>query len=212
MRTILNWYQSGGPLMPPLLLVGLAGLAMLVERIVYIVLRSRINARPFMERVLSLVRAGKADEALQLCADHRSALPDLGLVLLRSRSRDEGDLSHVAEAASLSVVPGLTRRLAWLPTIAKVALLLGALGAVVNLHSTLVQTSAATVNISSVFLAGLAFALRPLGAGLLIAIPLVAGHTFLVNEAQHLVGQLEEFSARLVNALIDRPDVRLGHR
>jgi biopolymer transport protein ExbB/TolQ len=50
------------------------------------------------------------------------------------------------------------------------------------------------------------------GAAILTAIPLVVGHAYLMNESQHLVGQLEEFSARLVNALIDRPDVRLGHR
>jgi hypothetical protein len=46
----------------------------------------------------------------------------------------------------------------------------------------------------------------------LSAIPFVAGHAYLVNESQAIIGQLDEFSARLVNALIDRPDVRLGHR
>jgi hypothetical protein len=33
-----------------------------------------------------------------------------------------------------------------------------------------------------------------------------------VSESQKLAAQLDEFSMRLVNALIDRPDVRLGHR
>lgn len=210
MHTILTWYQNGGPFMAPLLLVAVAGLAILLERFSFIVLRSKINARPFIERVISLVRAGKLDEALKLCAEHQSTLPDLGLVILRSRSRDEEDLVNVAQASSLSVIPTIMRRLTWLPTLSKVAIMLGALGAVANLHESL--TGPGTTPADGALAAGIAYAVRPLGAGLATAIPLILGHTFLSNEAQHIVGQLEEFAARLVNALIDRPDVRLGHR
>jgi biopolymer transport protein ExbB len=204
MGTLLKWYQDGGPFIVPLVIVGLAGLLVLAERVSHIVLRSRIHARPFMEEVISLARAGKVDEALKLCTEHQAALPDLGLVILRSRTSDERDLLHVAETATLTVVPSLTRRLAWLPTLATIAVLLGVLGGVSNLHDALLaqQTIAQ----------GLAYALRPVAVGLLTAIPFVAGHAYLMSESQKLVGQLKEFSARLVNALIDRPDVRLGHR
>src|SRR2546430_76980 len=125
MGTILTWYQSGGPFIVPLLLLDVAGLVVLIERFNIIVLRSKINARPFIERVISLVRADKLDEALTLCAEHQSTLPDLGLILLRSGSRDEQDLLNVAEVSSLTAIPDFTRRLAWLPTFAIVAVLLG---------------------------------------------------------------------------------------
>jgi biopolymer transport protein ExbB/TolQ len=212
MRTILIWYQSGGPFMAPLLVVGVAGLTVLLERFTVIVLRSRINARPFIERVISLVRSGKLDEALKLCAEHQSTLPDLGLVILRSRSRDEAALLNVAAASSLSVVPAIMRRLSWLPTLAIVAVLLGVLGAVANLHDTIMRAAVASTSASALSAGGIAYALRPLGGGVLTAIPLVLGYTYLSNEAENIVGLLREFSARLVNALIDRPDVRLGHR
>ena len=198
--------------MVPLLVVAAAGLTVLLERFRFIVLRSRINARPFIERVISLVRAGKLDEALKLCAEHQSTLPDLGLVILRSRIRDEGALLDVAEASSLSVVPAITRRLSWLPTLAVVAVLLGVLGAVANLHEMLTRVAAVAPSGSVFSAAAFAYALRPLGAGVLTAIPLALGYTYLSNEAENIVDLLREFSARLVNALIDRPDVRLGHR
>jgi biopolymer transport protein ExbB len=204
MRTILVWYQSGGPFIVPLLLVGAAGLLLLVERVVAIVIRSKIHARPFMEKVISLVRSGKADEALQLCADHQAALPDLGLVILRSKTKDEADLVSVAESVTMTMIPELTRRLAWLPTLGIVGLLLGLLGAVANLHAGLSDSGMTAQNV--------AYALRPLGVGILTAIPLIAGHAYLVSESQKLAAQLDEFSVRLVNALLDRPDVRLGHR
>jgi biopolymer transport protein ExbB len=208
-ETIVFWYQRGGPFMAALLVVSALGVLVLIERFVQIVLRARTNARPFIERVISLVRADKVDDALKLCAEHESALPDLGLVILRSRVDDESDLRNVASTATLTVMPQLTRRLVWLPVIAKIAVLVGLLGAIANLHEALMVTTAAT---ESRLLSGLAYALRPLGGGLVTAIPLVAGHAYLQHEAEKIIGQLEEFSARLVNALIDRPDVRLGHR
>jgi hypothetical protein len=33
-----------------------------------------------------------------------------------------------------------------------------------------------------------------------------------VSQSEMIIEQVDEFSVRLVNALIDRPDVRLGHR
>lgn len=205
MRTILEWYQTGGPFMVPPLVIGAVGAVLLAERIVYIVVRSKIHARPFIERVITLTRAGKLDEALTLCAAHQSALPDLGLVILRSRGADEADLATISDAAALTVVPTLTRRLAWLPTLATLAVLFGILGAIANLHQALAAGAAPLAD-------GIAYALRPLAGGIAIAIPLVAGHAYLTAEAEALIAHLEEFSARLINALIERPDVRLGHR
>ena len=201
---LLTWIRDGGPFVVPLLLIGAVSLVLLVERTAYIVIRSKIHARPFIERVISLVRAGKQDEALALCADHQAAIPDLGLVVLRSGRTGERDLASVAESATLAIIPDLTRRLAWLPALGVVAVLLALVGSVANLHEALMQSTSVPLAI--------AYALRPLGLGLTAAIPCVAGHAYLMNEARKLTAQLNEFSVRLVNALVDRPDVRLGHR
>jgi len=211
MGTILTWYRTGGPFMLPLLLAGIVGALVLLERIANLLKGSRVHARPFMERVISLVRSGRVDEAIALCASHQSALPDLGLVILRSRSAEEAALRSVAETQSLAVVPGLTRRVAWLPTLAIAAILIGVLGAIVNLHQGLMDAARGGAANAAV-LEAVAYALRPLGAAVVIAIPLQLGHALITHASRRLVEQLEEFAARLVNALVDRPDVRLGHR
>ena len=203
MQTVLVWYERGGPFIVPLVVVGVVGLLILAERIVYIVIRSKIHARPFIEEVVSLVRAGKVDEALKVCADHKAALPDLGLVILRNKDREEDDLVSAAETATLTMVPELTRRLAWLPTLALTSVMLGFVGGIANLHDGLGVAPLPEA---------LAYALRPLGVGVISAIPLLVGHAFAVSEARKLSAQLDEFAVRLVNALVDRPDVRLGHR
>jgi biopolymer transport protein ExbB len=206
MGTILLFFREGGPFIAPLLIAGIAGVAVFAERISFLTRRSGVHARPFIEKIISLVRAGEAENALKLCADHQAALADLGLVILRSREDDERSLLDIAEAATAAQLPLLTRRTHWVSTLAWTTLLVGALGATVNLHDALGAAPDAGRD------SALAFALRPLGAGIATAIPLFLGRAWLQTVTDRLTTQLEEFSARLVNAMLDRPDVRLGHR
>jgi biopolymer transport protein ExbB len=211
MGTMLGWFQEGGPIMLVIALVGLVGTSVLVERVYVIVFRAKNNGRAFIERIIQLVRGGKLDEAIKMCADSSAALPDIGLLILRSRSRDEDDLQNVAAAASLSVVPRLTRRLQYLPTLAAVAILLGVLGSVHGFRDALLRSGGGAdhdVRLS----AGFAAALTPTTFGLAVGILLTLGRGYLVSQAESITEQIREFSARLINALSDRPDVRLGHR
>ncbi|HEY4217524.1 MAG TPA: MotA/TolQ/ExbB proton channel family protein [Gemmatimonadaceae bacterium] len=201
-----------GPVMWLIVLVGVVGILILLERTYVIVLRSKNNGRQFIERVIQLVRGGKVDEAIKECASSNAALPDMGLVILRSRSRDESDLQNVADAAALSLVPRLTRRLQYLPMLALVGALLGVLGTVLGVRDALLATASAGADRAQQLSMGLAGALAPTIVGLVIAIVLIVGRSYLVSQADAITEHIREFSARLINALIDRPDVRLGHR
>jgi biopolymer transport protein ExbB/TolQ len=194
-----------------ILLVGIAGLGVLLERLYVIVLRSKNNGRPFIERVIQLVRGGKIDEAIKACAASTAALPDMGLLILRSRSRDEVDLQNVASAAALHVLPKLTRRIHYLPTFSLVSVLLGFLGTVRGVHDAFLMQAGLLEGPRSIWL-GLAASLTPTAFGVSVAIVLLLGREYLVGQSEFITEQIQEFSARLINALIDRPDVRLGHR
>src|SRR5579871_2742481 len=111
MSTIPGSYGDVGATMLLIALVACAGVGILVERLFVIVLRGRNNGRMFIDQLVQLVRGARIDDAIRLCARSTAAVPDVGLLILRSRSRDETDLQNVANAASLSVVPRLTRRL-----------------------------------------------------------------------------------------------------
>jgi biopolymer transport protein ExbB len=208
MSTTLEWYREGGPIMLLILAVGIAGLAILVERIYVIVIRSKNNGRAFIEQIIQLVRAGKIDEAIKACVATTAALPDMGLLILRSRSRDENDLHNVANTAALAVLPKLTHRLHYLPTLAVVAVLLGVLGTVLGFRATLLASAGSNASVSL----GFARAFTPTAFGLGVAAALTLGRGYLVNQSESITEEVREFSARLINALIDRPDVRLGHR
>jgi len=213
MNGVLEWYRGGSAVAVALLLVGAAGVAVFLERFYHIVLRSRVNGRVFIERAIQLVRGGKLEDAIRHCAQTKAVLPDVGLVILRSRTRDEGDLEHVARAATLSLLPPLRRRLPYLPALALAAALLGLLGALLGAREALLADAGALAGARDVPLAlGLARALEALAAGVVVALPLLLAHAYLAHQARTISEHAEEFAARLINALGERPDVRLGHR
>lgn len=204
MRTTLGWFNEGGPIMLLILLVGAAGVAILIERLYVIVVRSKTNGRAFIERIIGLVRAGKVDEAIKACVASAAAISDIGLLILRSRSRDEADLNNVANTASLTVLPRLTRRLDYLPALSLCAVLLGLLGTVLGVRLALIDGSVPGISVGH--------ALTPTAFGLAVAVGLTLGRVYIVSQSESITEEIREFSARLINALIDRPDVRLGHR
>ena len=209
----IEYFKAGGPVMYFILVVAIAGLAIFFERLYMIVIRSKINGRAFIERVIQLVRGGKVDDAIKLCQQSNAVLPDMGMLILRSRSRDEADLQNVADAAALSVLPRLTRRLHYLPMLANVATLIGLLGTIFGLQQAFASVSnASAAERSRALAAGISVALYATGFGLLTAIPLSLVHAYLVSQAEGIIEQVDEFQVRLINALIDRPDVRIGNR
>jgi biopolymer transport protein ExbB len=211
MQSLLEWFRNGGPIMWPILLIALTGLAVFLERLYVIIFRSRINGPAFIERVMQLVRAQKPDDAMRLCAQSRAPLPDIGLLILRSKSREEGDLQNVADAASLSVIPRLTRRLQYLPVLANVATLIGLFGTIFGLRAAFASVAAASAaQRADKLAAGIAIALNATGFGLATAIPLTLAHSYLASQAEEIIEQVDEFSVRLINALVERPDVRIG--
>lgn len=213
MAQLLEWVRDGGPAALAITAVALAGGAVVAERFFVVIVRAQAHGRPLIEQVIQLARAGRTDDAIKLCARTKSILPDVGLLILRSRSRDETDLRDVAEAAALSMLPQLTRRLPYLPTLAVVALLLGVLGAATGTRRTLMLAAAVEpAERASRLMDGLAASLGQLTVAIVVAVSLLLAHAVLAAQAEVTVARVREFSVRLINAMLDRPDVRLGHR
>lgn len=184
-----------------LLVLGVAGLAGAAARLLASGVRSRDPGDAFLDDVVGLVGAGRVDDAIARCVAVRSPIADVALLVLRSRMRDEADLRGLAEAARASVLPVLGRGNRWLPALAIALVALGAAGAVVGLQHAWSAGRPAHPK-----------ALDPLALGLLLGSMLGVAHGWLATRAARAEARIAEMTARLINALRDRPDVRLGHR
>ena len=205
MSTLLEYYRSGGPVMHAILVVGVLGLAVFFERVYVIFTNSKGSERGFIDKVATLARNGKTDEAIRLCGEHKTAMTYIGELVLKSPGRTEADLQNAADAASVAALPSLTRRLHYLPMLANVATLIGLLGTIFGLReafSSVALVSAAER--SGKLASGIAIALNATGFGLVVAIPLSLAHGWLTSRAELLIERADEFSVKLINALASK--------
>lgn len=203
-----DWLSAPGPFITLTWIVAGLGILLIADRGWATLVRAEYNGRPFIERVIQLTRSGKTDEAIKLCSNSRTILSDIALLILRTRTEEEADLQNVAEAAALSLVPRLHRRVHWFGVLAGTSLALGALGLLDGLRVAFERQAAAPGTLWP----AVAAALRSPEAAVAVCAVLLLVQGFFNGRAEQVVEQVDELSARLVNALIDRPDVRLGHR
>jgi hypothetical protein len=202
-----EWIRGAGPVVTLIWIVaGLGGL-LIIERAYVALSRSGFNGRPFIERIIQLVRAGKIDDAIKHSSASRTVLADIALLILRTRSKEEIDLQNVASAAELSLVPRLRRRLPYFTILAVIAVLLGCIGLADGIR-VMYEVGTSVPGIGH----PLARGMRAIEVGFGVAASLLLAQGFFTAQAEQVIEQVEELTARLVNALIDRPDVRLGHR
>lgn len=202
-----EWIGGAGPAVMLIWVVAGLGALLILERAYVALSRSGFNGRPFIERIIQLVRAGKIDEAIKHCTTSRTVLADIALLILRTRTKDETDLRNVASAAELSLVPRLRRRLPYFTALAVIAILLSFIGLADAMRVNLQTGGSLTADAER-----LAAGFRAIEVGFGVAAALLLAQGFFTAQAEQVIEQVEELTARLVNALIDRPDVRLGHR
>lgn len=204
-----EWFSGAGPIVTLVWVVAGLGALLILDRVYVVLARSGFNGRPFIERIIQLVRAGKTDEAIKVCTASRTILSDIALLIIRTRTQNETDLQNVAEAATLSLVPRLNRRIHYFRVLAITSATFGFIGLLDGLRTAFAQQGAGGGEPISL---GVAAALRAPEVGLAVAAALILAQGFFSGQAEQVVEQVDELTARLVNALIDRPDVRLGHR
>jgi biopolymer transport protein ExbB/TolQ len=202
-----DWIRGAGPAVTLIWIVAGLGVLLILERGYVALSRTGFNGRPFIERIIQLVRAGKVEEAIRHSSTSRTVLADIALLILRTRTQNETDLQEVASAAELSLVPRLRRRLPYFTILAVIAILLGAVGLGDAMRMNL-EVGGSLAGDAGRLAAGI----RATEVGFSVAAALLLAQGFFTAQAEQVVEQVEELTARLVNALIDRPDVRLGHR
>jgi len=144
MRSLLETFRNGGPVMYVILVVRHRGLAIFLERFYVIVIRSTINGpHSSSASCSSCGPEGGGREFFSVVRAVHSPLPDMGLLILRSKSRDEGELQNVADAASLSVIPRLSAGSSICRCWRTVATLIGLFGTIYGLKGAFASVAAA---------------------------------------------------------------------
>lgn len=208
METIKNAFawENGGVWMWLICVVSIACLALLVERIYFIVFKFNTNARQLMEAVQRNIIQNNIDGAVKACnAASSSAVARVIKAGLGRADRTQLDIQNAIEEATLEVVPEVTRYLPTLASLANIATLLGLLGTIIGLiDSFAALKDAAPDERQEKLSSGIAIAMNTTAFGLMVAIPTLLVHTILSVLVKNIMDSIELCSTKVSNLLSQR--------
>lgn len=190
-----SYFERGGPVMWPLLVLSIMGVAVAIWR--WWVLRRVYKTVPgFMKELRSRLVAGDIDGAIQVCDHHPSPVSSMVKTGLLRNGRPKDEIEKALEDASAHELAVLEKGLPVLATIAMIAPLLGFLGTVTGMINSFEALASQGLNNPAAVAQGISEALITTAAGLIIAIPIQMVYNYFVTRVNSLVRNME--SAALV--------------
>ena len=203
---MLEVMHRGGGFMWVILVVSVIALALIIERTYVLWFRYRLNADLLLNQIIAFVEEKKLSRALELCSlEGRHPLAEVLKSGLMSADQADLDIQRAIEAATIRVMPDVTRRVAYLSMLANVSTLLGLLGTIMGLIEAfrgVAQADAAAKQ--DILSKGIAVAMFTTAFGLLAAIPSLVAYTVLQSRQQSLLAQIESKATDLFNYLSAR--------
>lgn len=207
-QSIADFFQGGGPFMWAILTIFAMAVAVMAERF-WVLYMSRdgggsLNDEESVDQLLHLVRNGHGPKAIRQKGQEAGLFGRIAARILPHRNDDRAQMRNAADEAVLVESSRITKRLGYLPMLANVAILFGLLGTIFGLKEAFEGVGAASaVERTQLLSSGIAIALNTTAFGLLAAVPSLIGYTFLKGRAESVLDAADEFSLRVVNALID---------
>ena len=195
-----SYFDKGGPIMWPLLLLSILGVTVAVWR--WMALRAATqNIGAFLGSLRERLLAGDVEGAIQACDQHPSPVSNIvraGLVKF-GRTKDEVELS--LQDASAHELATLERGLPVLATVAMIAPLLGFLGTVTGMINSFDALAAVGLNNPAAVASGISQALITTAAGLMIAIPVQMAYNYFLTRVNGTVRSMESAANLVLDAL-----------
>lgn len=205
--TIVRFFQEGGFFMYPIALVLAVGIAVAIERYLYLS-RSQSTNRKMWEQVLPALQGGKYPQAMSITGKSDVAICKIlgyGLARLRT-ARHRDDIETAMEEGLMEIVPRLERRTHYLSAFANIATLLGLLGTIIGLIQAFTAVAhASPADKAELLSSSISVAMNTTAFGLIVAIPLLLSYSVLQSKTTQIVDSLEMAAVKFLNIVTERP-------
>ncbi len=203
---VVSFFQDGGPFMYPILLVLAIGLAIALERWMYLTVTKR-NNRKVIAELVPLLEKGDFQGAYSTTQSSRAAISKMlaqGLARLKTATNRD-DIETAIEESMLEAIPRLEKRTHYLAMFANIATLLGLLGTIIGLIKAFTAVAQVDPSMKAEILSSsISVAMNTTAFGLMVAIPLIFIYTILQTKTTEIVDSLEMATVKSVNLMMQR--------
>jgi biopolymer transport protein ExbB len=184
-------FAQGGPMMWVLLVMGLAGTLIFIERLLYLH-RGQIRSTTFVSGIKNILAKRRLMEALTVCEETPGPVAAVVKSALLHADRDEQAMRLAVQAAALTEIPALERRLGSIAAIAQVAPLVGLLGTLLGMITTFhAFMQGGGYSSANALAGGMWQALICTAGSLVVAIPGHLAYHFLSGRVRAVVRDVE---------------------
>lgn len=202
-NTITEFFQEGGFFLIPISVVFAVGLAIALERWVYLNREKWRNRRAFNE-FLPLLRTTDMDKMQMYSRENQAPVTRIiacGLDMMKV-SRQRADVENSMNEGMLETMPRLERRTGYLAVLANVATLLGLLGTIIGLIGAFrAVASVDPAQKSEMLSSSISVAMNTTAFGLMAAIPLLVLHTLLQNKTASIISSIQMSAVKFLNIM-----------
>jgi biopolymer transport protein ExbB/TolQ len=202
-NTVVKFFVDCGAFLYPSLLMVALGVAIAIERFVFL-RKARADNRKLWEQVLPMLQNGRFKEVQNVTTSSDAAIGKIvanGLQRMQTPARRE-DIDNAMEEGMMEIVPRLEKRTHYIATLANVITLVGLLGTIIGLIKGF--TAVAAVNPAEkaeLLSASISIAMNNTAFALSVAIPFLLIHAFLQARTGEIVDGLEAAKISFLNVV-----------
>lgn len=186
----LRWFARGGPIMYPILVCSIIGLAIFLERLAFLRRKHLLPAR-FVRNVMRAWQRGEIEVAWRLCEQYDVPLARIlrsGLLKVKEGTQE---MERAIEATGSHEAAVIGANLRFLGAISTIAPMLGFLGTVTGLISAFNVIALHGTGDPKLLADGVSEALITTEFGLFVGIPALGAYHYLRGKVERLVHEME---------------------
>ena len=196
-----KFIQGGAEWMAPILIVMIIGLALVVERIIYLNLSST-NTTKLLNKVETALETSGLDAAKEVCRNTRGPVASIFYQGLE-RYNEGLEMVEKSVVSYGGVLMGrLENNLSWITLFIALAPMLGFLGTVVGMVQAFDAIEAAGDISPTVVAGGMKVALLTTVFGLIVAIILQVFYNYLISKVDGIVNSMEDATITFMDILV----------
>ncbi len=202
--TIVRFFDDGGIFMYFILLILALGIAIALERYIYLSV-AKSGSRKMWIKLVPLLQSNNFEQAMDLTSKSKAAIANMvgyGLAHIKARSQHREEIETAMEEGLMEVIPKLERRTHYLATLANIATLMGLLGTIMGLIQAFTAVASADPSQKADLLSSsISVAMNTTAFGLMTAIPLLLMHALLTTKTTEVVDSLEMAAVKFLNII-----------